>query len=1070
MSIFHRKIYALLGNSDLCNHLVCLQTEEGQTALSWWLTHQGEIEAIASSSDRINLEIDRIRDSPTIIKHPISGQARLIEPPNHITIAIPDWLKNEPDPQTVFWWLWRFEPELQRQQYPDALLYPQHSILPDCPVHSYRATVSALASTIEAQNPSNEYPHLLLFTFSPIQDFIKASRKFLDFWSGSYLLHYLSAKLCWFVAENYGADIVITPSLWGQEIIDAFLLKKYPAFSETFKLIDIDGYDPLERYNLNLSTSLATAGFPNTIAMLFNSAATAKEVGNTLCQKLRQEWINIADNVREGITNHPIKQLEIGLRDRIIEFLKNPANQDTIEQILKEFAAEGSDRESHEHDLEKWQKKSCWEWRNLWENQINNTWQTYWTAVPLGDPNTPLIIDKNNQEEFDDNWIQSQQELAGNHEKNAPPTVAETIIYRSLNNGTWWGSIQARCAQAMQGIKNTRTWSIPVSPGLRSSLSGQLSALHPQFRYHGNFREGYGLPVESMRLFWRLIAKVYPGLFNGSEMLNAIEMTKRMAWVYGGVGESLGINFRDLENENDAEIDYSEFIRFPNLSCIAYARFAYEDWQLHSNQGKLTQYWRYLQHQIQQDFGKSSKEYQRFLALSRGRLTNIPKTDSCINPNYLGGKNYNGIMFSSKWLADDMGLNSDEIRRLRPLVEAAHIQTKFGDGSPSDWWVIVLGDGDGMGKYVSGKKLHPYQQYLTETEPHGFMQREGYLHLNDEEYNRKLEQFIRAFRDDDEALLATRKRMGPATHIGLNRALLDFSNRLVPLITEKRFCGKVVYSGGDDVMALLPLEDLPDYLLSLRAAWCGAEDPYKPQLGEADLRFESRGGYWMPISQNHDFQGLPNRPLFTMGENATMSFGIVIAHKSVPLPIALSGLWEAEKQAKKMLGTPGIKPDEPGYIPPKSGLCFRVMYSSGNCLEALLKGELLESWRQWINTDQPQILSSLLYRLAEELPLHASLTPNSNLIAKAAWAISQRREEVEAIETNRDGLIRWLEDWENWAGYLKAQWQENSQLDNQGELPLGIDLKSLSYLLRFSAFWLDKMQQRQEWQGRKEDI
>ncbi|EKD06705.1 MULTISPECIES: hypothetical protein [Limnospira] len=48
MSIFYRKIYALLGNSDLCNHLVCLQTEEAQTALSWWLTHQGEIEAIAT--------------------------------------------------------------------------------------------------------------------------------------------------------------------------------------------------------------------------------------------------------------------------------------------------------------------------------------------------------------------------------------------------------------------------------------------------------------------------------------------------------------------------------------------------------------------------------------------------------------------------------------------------------------------------------------------------------------------------------------------------------------------------------------------------------------------------------------------------------------------------------------------------------------------------------------------------------------------------------------------------------------------------------------------------------------
>lgn len=52
-----------------------------------------------------------------------------------------------------------------------------------------------------------------------------------------------------------------------------------------------------------------------------------------------------------------------------------------------------------------------------------------------------------------------------------------------------------------------------------------------------------------MRLFWRLMSLVYPGLFNGSEKLNAIELTKRMAWGYRGVAESLGVqvNFKDEE-------------------------------------------------------------------------------------------------------------------------------------------------------------------------------------------------------------------------------------------------------------------------------------------------------------------------------------------------------------------------------------------------------------------------------------------------------------------------------------------------------------------------------------------
>jgi CRISPR-associated protein Cmr2 len=99
-------------------------------------------------------------------------------------------------------------------------------------------------------------------------------------------------------------------------------------------------------------------------------------------------------------------------------------------------------------------------------------------------------------------------------------------------------------------VKNTRHWQIPAAPGPRSSLSGQFSAVHPRLNYQErplpdgttrDFREGGGLPESSMRLFWLIMAYAYKGLFNGSEMLNALELTKRMAWQFGGVAQSLGI-------------------------------------------------------------------------------------------------------------------------------------------------------------------------------------------------------------------------------------------------------------------------------------------------------------------------------------------------------------------------------------------------------------------------------------------------------------------------------------------------------------------------------------------------
>lgn len=47
-------------------------------------------------------------------------------------------------------------------------------------------------------------------------------------------------------------------------------------------------------------------------------------------------------------------------------------------------------------------------------------------------------------------------------------------------------------------------------------------------------------------------------------------------------------------------------------------------------------------------------------------------------------KRYNGVMFSSKRLADDMNLQGKEIENLRVLVDEAHKNSGFYNGSPAD--------------------------------------------------------------------------------------------------------------------------------------------------------------------------------------------------------------------------------------------------------------------------------------------------------------------------------------------------------------------------------------------------
>jgi len=1086
-AFYRRKLYSLLQQpnsrgflSDEYRHLACFQGGEDESTTldeldQWWNSNREGLAAvpgklaqdIAASSDRVNLQTQAT--SGVVACHPISGQRQPLTSrlPESLSIDL-SAIATEEDAEKVYWWFWRFHPELmaQQQTHPenpsDLLLLPAHPVLPDCPLHSHQSTVSALVGALNnasAEQPEDRVPYLLLFSFSPVQDFIKASRKFLDFWAGSYLLHYLSAQLCWHIAEEYGPDAIIVPSLWGQEIVDAFLLQKYPDFAELMVKLSQDKLTPAKRFDQRLSNSLSTAGFPNQITALVPGKAAAQALGKDLAEKLSETWKAIGYRIRDGVRGAKDTEAGRGIRDRVVEFLTNPDKAKACGEFWTEFASSfpsGYDLSNYEHELKLLSSPSCWEWSHLWEAQLGNTWEPYWAAVPLGNPAQALSVPG---EADHPNWQTAQNQIAW--PPDALPSSAESAVYtEQLNVGTWWGSLQQRLRTAHQAVKNTRHWQIPSAPGVRSTLSGQFSAIHPRINYQTlqrngqqkDFREGGGLPESSMRLFWLLMSYAYPGLFNGSEMLNALELTKRMAWQFGGVAESLGIDVEKelksirLDQEDteglglvnvSLETDYEKLIRFPNLSSIAAARFMHD--ACGQSPSPLRAYWKALRSEIQSRFAAEPQQRSAFGARTRGRPTQVTKTDKAINPPAQDGQDYNGVMFSAKWLADEMTLGrSDQADRrqlfsqLRSAVDAAHKRAGFGEGSPGDWWVIVLGDGDGMGDYISGKELLPYSEYLTDTEASHY--------LSDRAAG------FATFEPQFQALLETQKRMGPATHVGLNRALLDFSNRLVPYLTEKRHCGRVIYSGGDDVMAVLPLEDLPSYLRSLRAAWSGGSDP--------EGEFRSEGGYWHPESASIDVK----RPHFTMGNTATMSLGIVIAYKSVPLPTVLESLWDAEKVAKA--------------VPGKDGLCFRVIYGGGNTLEAVMKGELLSDWWALINAigeqnaDRDDSLSPLFYRLADELPRRAAITPNHYLFAEAARAIAQNRDEgrrPDHFSAFCDALVQWLRDWEDWVRSVDPKQIEPGYDPRDTPPLLGTSAEELAYLLRFTAFWIDKMTQRRKW-------
>ena len=152
-----------------------------------------------------------------------------------------------------------------------------------------------------------------------------------------------------------------------------------------------------------------------------------------------------------------------------------------------------------------------------------------------------------------------------------------------------------------------------------------------------------------------------------------------------------------------------------------------------------------------------------------------------------------------------------------------------------------------MSEWLKGTKLKPYSHYIPD------------------ELKQKIPDFPAEIEQPVTKFLQVNKRMGPATHSALSRSLLDFANQLVPYLTESRYAGRLIYCGGDDILAYTNLWEWDSWLWDIRQCFRGDKDPQN--------EFVSQGDYWQVREQaiGNRQQGnrvLANRPLFTLGSAA----------------------------------------------------------------------------------------------------------------------------------------------------------------------------------------------------------
>ena len=258
--------------------------------------------------------------------------------------------------------------------------------------------------------------------------------------------------------------------------------------------------------------------------------------------------------------------------------------------------------------------------------------------------------------------------------------------------------------------------------------------------------------------------------------------------------------------------------------------------------------------------------------------------------------------------------DEDKRRRTERLVE--RMLGKEADRNRIEtYYALLLMDGDHMGRILSGD--HP------ETDD-GPVCAISYLNSFHPKVRNKFDTLARenpALRRYGEQIRA----MSPNRHLTISAALNDFALHIVPEVVEREFLGRVLYAGGDDVMAMLPIADLLPAMQRLRCAYSGDDSrdtliDWKAARGQHGLVYKD------------GFAFLRGRLMRVMG-GATASCGAVVAHHQAPLTAVMRELREAEQRAKNQGGRDAFSLT----VVKRSGGALHLTAKWGEPLELLLK-------------------------------------------------------------------------------------------------------------------------------------
>ena len=170
-------------------------------------------------------------------------------------------------------------------------ILPADTRIPDHPMWHHFGMTSAIYSSLERNDDdSKENLSLVVYSITPVQDFIGKARKLRDYWTGSVLLSYLAFTGITAVMEELGPDHILYPSLQNQALVEQWLEKKNASFAKFLE------EDDENLKNLNKS-SQSIASFPNKFVFICNHE-DIEETCKLIEERIDSEWKSTAGIVK----------------------------------------------------------------------------------------------------------------------------------------------------------------------------------------------------------------------------------------------------------------------------------------------------------------------------------------------------------------------------------------------------------------------------------------------------------------------------------------------------------------------------------------------------------------------------------------------------------------------------------------------------------------------------------------------------------------------------------------------------------------------------------------------------